>query len=167
MSRWLILIASIVSFTTSLAHANTFYYGDIPDVNNDPVVNRKFDADMFEFVAKTLSGKMAPHMKCSLKVRNSREVRNFSDGKQWVEILDVDFNTNGFDSGYKMSFKIPMTAKYGIKKTTNQWSGVGEEVKIELGDYYGHWLKFSHDGRGRLIQFIMGNNLRSAPCEVR
>lgn len=141
---------------------------EVPMINDDPVVNRKMDNEMFDFVSKTLGGgKMAPHMECTLKTRNSRELRKFASGKEWVEILEVDFNSNGYDSGYKLSFKIPNDARYGHKKTPNQWSGVGEDIKIELGDRYGHYLRFTHDGQGRIVQLILGNDLRTTPCQVK
>lgn len=163
MLRWILLLASLVYLVDSMVLAQ-----EVPMVNDDPLVRDTMDADVFDFVSKILSGgKMSPHMLCTLKVRNTRELRNFSRGKQWVEFLEISFNSNGFDSGLKMNFKLPDNAKYGIKKSPNQWSGLGEDIKIELGDYYGHWIKFSHDGQDRLVQLILGNNLRITPCQIK
>lgn len=161
MLRWILLILGAINFYSFSVIAQ-----EVPMINDDPIVNQNFNTEMFDFVSKTLgSAKMASHIRCTLKVRNDRELRKFSGGSEWVEVLNISFNSNGFDSGYKMNFKIPMTAKYGIKKSSNQWSGLGEDIKIELGDYYDHWLKFTHDGSGQIIQLIVGNNLRTAPCE--
>jgi hypothetical protein len=145
---------------------NAFAEGEIvPVVNDDPVTNQTLERDMFDFIAQTLgSGKMASHMACSLKTRVGREQRKFSSGSEWVEYIQVDFNSTGFEGGKKTSFKIPMGANYGVKKTNNQWSAVGEDIKIELGDTYGHWIRFAHDGQGRLIMLQLGNDLAVNPC---
>ena len=141
---------------------------EVPVVTDEPRIDKTMDNEMFDFVSKLLgSNKMAPHMKCGLKVRNSRELRKFSSGEEWIEILEVDFKSNSFDSSYKMKFKIPSNAKYGSKRANNQWSGTGEDIKIDLADYYGHWIRFTHDGQGRLVQLMLGNNLRMAPCEIK
>jgi len=59
-----------------------------------------------------------------------------------------------------------MIAKYGIKKVSNQWSGLGETIKIEAGDYYEHWITFTHDGKGGIVSLNVGNILRVLPCQV-
>lgn len=141
---------------------------EVPTVSDDPVINQTLDKDMFDFVTKTLSsGKMAPHLQCTLKTRVHRELRKFSDGEEWVEILEVTFNSNGWDSGHKMQFKIPANARYGVRRSSNQWSGTGEDIKINLEDYYGHWLRFTHDGQGRIVQLMLGNNLKTTPCQTK
>ncbi|MGZ6473354.1 MAG: hypothetical protein ACXWRZ_19490 [Bdellovibrio sp.] len=141
---------------------------EVPAINDDPLATNTLNTEMFDWISGILSsGKMAPHMLCTLKVRNERTLRKFSDGEKWMEILNISFNSNGFDSGYKMNFKIPISAKYGIKKSTNQWSGIGEEIKIELGDHYDHYIKFTHDGHGQIVQLILGNNLRTVPCQLK
>mgnify|MGYP006257023247 CR=1 FL=1 len=137
----------------------------VPLVNDDPRTDQVLDRDMFDFVAKTLgSGKMASHMACTLKTRIGRDLRTFSTGSEWVEYLEVDYNSSGFASGQKVAFKIPMGAKYGISKTTNQWSAIGEDIKIELGDRDGYWIRFVHDGQGRIVMLQLGSDLRLAPC---
>lgn len=163
MLRWMVIIAAIVYFADSLVNAQ-----EVPMVSDAPKVTKRLTPEMFDFISKTLgSGKMAPHMLCTLKTRSSRALRKFSGSQQWVETLEVNFNSNGFDDGLKMNFVIPSTAKYGIQKATNQWSGLGEEIKIDLDDYYGHWIHFTHDGRGQLVLLMLGNNLRTTPCYVR
>lgn len=163
MLRWMVIIATLVYLADSFVAAQ-----EVPMVSDDPKVDRPLNTEMFDFISKTLgAGKIAPHMNCTLKTRSSRELRKFSGGDLWVEVLEVNFNSNGFDSGLKMNFKIPMTAKYGVRKSSNQWSGLGEDIKVELGDYYEHWIKFTHDGRGQIVQIMTGNNLRVAPCYSR
>jgi len=137
-------------------------------IAKDPVASRVLDREMFEFLARTLGeAKMAPHLRCTLKARAGKELRKFTTGEDWIETLDVSFSSNGFDSGFKMNFVIPSTAKYGLQKTNNPWSGVGEEIRVELNDSYGHWLQLTHDGQGRIVQMMFGNDLRLAPCQVR
>lgn len=163
MLKWMVILATLVYLADSIVSAQ-----EVPMASDDPKVNKTLNTEMFDFISKILgAGKMAPHMNCTLKTRSSRELRKFSGGDQWVEVLDVDFNSNGFDSGQKINFRIPITAKYGVRQSTNQWSGLGEDIKVELGDYYEHWLKFSHDGQGRIVQIMMGNNLKTVPCYVR
>lgn len=139
----------------------------VPTVSDDPTVMKVFDQDTFDFVSKTLSqNKLARHLNCTLKTRTSHELRKFSDGEKWIDVLEITYNTNGFDSGQKMNIKIPILAKVGIKKDLNQWSGMGEVIKIELGDYYSHWLRFTHDGQGHIVQLMMGSDLRMLPCQT-
>ncbi len=140
----------------------------LPMINDDPPVNKKFDSEMFNFITQILStGKIAPNLLCTLQTRNRQEVLKFSNSTKWTETLELKFSSNGFESGYKMQFAIPFTAKYGTKVTHNQWSGLGEEIKIELDDAYDHWIKFTHDGKGQIVQLILGNRFRTAPCELR
>ncbi len=161
MAHWILLIFL-------LALAGNVSAQEVPFVSDDPVVRRVLDQDMFDFVTKTLgSARLAPHLKCTLKTRSSRELRKFSDGEKWVETLEINYNTNGFDSGQKVSLKIPMTAKYGTKEQANQWSGLGETIKIEVGDYYGYWIIFTHDGKNGIVGLNIGNRLGSMPCQIK
>lgn len=162
MIRWIVFLFVLGAVTDEIAFGQ-----EVPFINDDPSVQQELDQDMFDFVAKTLgSAKLSPHMKCTLKTRTSRELRRFSDGEKWTDTLEVTYNTSGFESGQKVSFKIPMIAKYGLKKEANQWSGLGETVKIEMGDYYEHWLKFTHDGKGTIVNINIGNRLRVFPCQL-
>lgn len=163
------ILLSILILAALLILSQTASAQEVPKMNDDPKVNKILDRQMFDFLSRTLGeNKMAAHMKCQLKTRERKELRKFSTGEQWVDVLEVEFNSNGYSSGEEMKFKIAEGyTKYGVKKSTNQWSGLGEDIKIELNDYYSHWLKLSHDGQGRLVQLVLGNDLRIAPCEFR
>lgn len=162
MIRWIVFLFVLGAVTDELAFGQ-----NVPFVSDDPPVAQELDRDMFDFVSKTLgTAKLSTQLKCTLKTRTSRELRKFSDGERWVETLDVDYNTNGFESGQKLKIKIPMIAKYGVKKNSNQWSGLGETVKIETGDYYDHWITFTHDGKGGIVGLSMGNRLGVFPCQT-
>ncbi|UOE99954.1 hypothetical protein [Bdellovibrio reynosensis] len=161
MLRWMVIIATLVYLADSLVAAQ-------PMINDDPKVKKVLKGEMFEFVSKTLAtGKLAEHLICTIKTRSSRELRKFSSGKEWVETLEIDYSSNGFDSGRRLNIKIPDIAKYGVKKSGNTYSGLAEKVKIELGDYYDHWIEFTHDGQGTITQLLLGNNLYVAPCQTR
>ncbi len=162
MIRWIVFLFFLGALTDQIAFGQ-----EIPFINDDPVVHQEFDQNMFDFVTKTLgSAKLSSHMRCTLKTRTSRELRKFSDGDKWTDILEVTYNTNGFESGQKLTLKIPMMAKYGLKKESNQWSGIGETIKIEAGDSYEHWLQFTHDGKGGIVFLNIGNRLRTLPCQT-
>lgn len=149
-----------------LFFSNFCFAQEVPFISQDPVVDRTLEPAMFDFIRTTLSGKLASSMECSLKTKFSREVRNFSTGPEWVETLALDFSSES-NACAGMAFKLPMTSKYGIQKSSNHWSGLGEEIKIEAGDAYGHWLKFTHDGKGHVIQLILGNDLILCPCHLK
>ncbi|MBC7466203.1 MAG: hypothetical protein H7256_09430 [Bdellovibrio sp.] len=159
----------MIQFVTgvSILLVSTFSFSqEVPMISQDPAVDRTFEPAMFDFVATTLSGKLASFMGCSLKTKFNREIRTFSTGPEWVETLAIDFRSgNNLCPG--MSFKFPITAKYGFQKSANHWSGLGEEFKIEAGDVYGHWLKFTHDGKGHIVQLTLGNDLRVCPCHLK
>lgn len=146
--------------------SNQLWAQDVPMINVDPKVDRPLEPAMFDFITTTLNGHLASYMECTLKTKFNREVRNFSTGPEWVETLAVDFHSGGVFCP-SMSFKFPMTSKYGIQKASNQWSGIGEEIKLEAGDYYGHWLKFTHDGKGRIVELMLGNDLQVCPCHLK
>lgn len=156
-------------FFVAIGFCSTIVFAqEVPMISDDPAVNSSMNSEMFEFISKTLgSARLDAHMLCTLKVRSDRALRKFSDGAKWVEILNISFNSNGFDSGLKMNLKLSMNSKYGTKKSANQWSGVGEDIKIELGDYYDSWVRFTHDGQGHIVQLVMGNNLKTVPCQLK
>lgn len=142
---------------------------DIPFPNDEPVARTTLAFDDFENITKLLhAGKLSPHMKCELKVRTFKEERKFSEGKKWVEILEVEYYPRGLFADMKIKILIPAElATFGTKYVSNQWSGAGEDIKIEAHDYYDHWLRFMHDGKSRLVQFSLGNRLATYPCLVK
>lgn len=135
----------------------------IPTINDDPPTTESLDRDMFDFVAKTLGNQLAPHLNCTLNVQKGREVRKFSSGSEWVEFISIDYDSSKL-GGRKTQFKIPMGAKYGLKKSENEWSGIGEDIKIQLSDRLSHWIRFAHDGRGQIVMLQLGNDLMNNPC---
>ena len=137
--------------------------------SDEAVARRKFTFDEFESITKLLyAGKLAPHMKCDLKVRTIKEERTFSTGKKIVDLLEVVYYPRGIYSDTKVKVLIPSdSATYGTKYAANHWSGAGEEVKIEAHDGYDHWLRFVHDGKGGLVFFSLGNRLATYPCMVK
>ncbi|MGZ3825606.1 MAG: hypothetical protein ACXVCR_11670, partial [Bdellovibrio sp.] len=65
---------------------------EVPAINDDPLATNTLNTEMFDWISGILSsGKMAPHMLCTLKVRNERTLRKFSDGEKWMEILNISF----------------------------------------------------------------------------
>lgn len=134
--------------------------------SDEPQAKQPLDFDEFENVTKLLyAGKLAPHMKCELKVRTLKEERVFSDGKKLVEIIEVVYYPRGLFADLKIKVLIPaQLATFGTKYVSNQWSGAGEDIKIEAHDGYDHWLRFMHDGKGHLVQFSLGNRLATYPC---
>lgn len=133
-----------------------------------PKILKKFDHESFDQVSKLLgSNQLAPHLKCLIKVRQSRDLKKFISEEKWVETLEVEYFPYEFESSNSLKFKIPITAKVGYEQVTNQWSGIGEHIRVELGDHYEHWIEFTHDGQGQIVQLNAGNLLRLLPCRVR
>lgn len=125
--------------------------------------------DEFESITKLLyAGKLAPHMKCDLKVRTYREERKFTTGKKLVELIEIVYYPGGIYADTQVKVLIPAEfATYGTRYYANRWSGTGEEVKIEAHDRDEHWLRFIHDGKGGLVFFSLGNRLATFPCMVK
>lgn len=159
--RFLIYGLTLILLTVS-AGAQEF-------VSDEAVADRPLTTNSFDSITKLLyAGKMSPHMKCDLKVRTLKEERTFSDGKKLVEIIEVVYYPRGIYADTQVKVVIPAgIATYGTKYVSNQWSGVGEEVKIEAHDSYDHWLRFMHDGKGHLVFFSLGNRLATYPCLVK
>lgn len=135
----------------------------IPVIADDPETNLTLKGEMFDFVAQALGNPLAPHMNCTLSTRKGREIRKFSSGSEWVEFIEIDFESSKY-GGRKTRFKIPLGAKYGLKKSQNEWSGIGEDIKIQLSDRLSHWIRFVHDGRGHIVMLQTGNDLANNPC---
>jgi hypothetical protein len=123
----------------------------------------------FDDITKLLyAGKLAPHMKCDLKVRTIKEERSFTTGKKLVELIEIVYYPRGIYADTKVKVLIPAeVATYGTRYGANHWSGSGEEVKIEAHDGYDHWLRFVHDGKGGIVFFSLGNRLATYPCMVK
>jgi len=162
------ILASIFSLCLLAPISQSFAF-DIPFPNDEPVARQELNFDEFENITKLLyAGKPAPHMQCELKVRTFKEERTFSDGKKVVEILQVEYYPRGLFADMKIKILIPAeVATFGTKYVSNQWSGAGEDIKIEAHDGYDHWLRFMHDGKGHLVQFQLGNRLATYPCMVK
>lgn len=139
----------------------------VPVIDDAPKATASMDATMFEYIAGTLhAARLAPHMKCELRVETGKELRKFLRGEEWVEFIEVHYRTNVGGGGHRMNMKFPMSVKYGLQKNVNPWSAVGEDIKIEAGDSEGHWLRFVHDGKGHLVFLSLGSDLRTLPCVV-
>ncbi|MGZ3745175.1 MAG: hypothetical protein ACXVB1_07745 [Pseudobdellovibrionaceae bacterium] len=138
-------------------------------VSEEPQAQKVLDFDEFENITKLLyAGKLAPHLKCGLKVRTIKEERKFSEGKKLVEVLEILYYPRGLFSDLKVKVLIPaQLATFGVKYTSNQWSGAGEDIKIEAHDGYDHWLRFIHDGKGNIVFFSLGNRLATYPCAMK
>ncbi|HEY8271056.1 MAG TPA: hypothetical protein VIG33_09215 [Pseudobdellovibrionaceae bacterium] len=160
--RFLVLSFSICSLLSAQVRAQEF-------ASEEPQAQQRLDFDEFENVTKLLyAGKLAPHMKCDLKVRTIKEERKFSDGKKLVEVMEVIYYPRGLFADLKVKVLIPaQLATFGLKYVSNQWSGAGEDIKIEAHDSYDHWLRFMHDGKGNIVQFSLGNSLATYPCLIK
>lgn len=110
-----------------------------------------------------------PHskMKCAVKTRESRELRKFKDGSEWVESLEVDFRSDAFKSDLDKNFIVTPGAKYGYRKSQHSDFGVIEEIRVELDDSHSSYIEFSHDGNGNLTGFLYGDIMRVYPCMWR
>ncbi len=130
---------------------------------------KRLTMDEFDGITKMLyAGKLAPHLKCDLKVRTIKEERTFTTGKKLVELIEVVYYPRGIYSDTKVKVLIPAEiATYGTRYGSNHWSGTGEEVKIEAHDGYDHWLRFIHDGKGNIVFFSLGNRLATFPCMTK
>jgi hypothetical protein len=163
------LLATVL-FCTYQTHADGFIIGfDIPLIDDSPETDKKLDINSFEKISQVLhASRMAPHLDCAIKTKNSKQERKFISETKYVEVLEVEYMPRNLFSPKKINFKIPADlANFGSKISPNQWSGSGEDIKIEMNDYYNHWLRFTHDGRGQIIQFNVGNSSGTYPCSLK
>ena len=153
----------------SLGFSSLSHSQEVPFIDNPPKATKRLRQAAFDEISKLLyAGKLTPHMKCDIKARTFREERRFSDGKRIVEVLQIEYYPKGIYSDTKVSLQIPEhISTYGTKQISNQWSGVGEDILIQAHDYYDHWVRFTHDGKGGIVRLELGNNLATYPCYVR
>jgi hypothetical protein len=111
--------------------------------------------------------KMGPSLRCSLKVRHQREVRKFSTGEKWIEMLEVKFvNDRGY-GGIETKTFFPEGSTFTRSIKNSEFSGPVEEIKFESNDRLSHWLTIHHDGKGVLVWAEMGNIYKVNPCQLR
>jgi hypothetical protein len=158
-----------ITLVTAFLFSSFIYAQEVPVFDDEPTVNKKLDFEAFENITKLLhAGRLAPHMKCDIKVNTRKEDRKFSTGTKMIEILEVDFYPRGLFAEKKVRVLFAaQLAKYGSKMASNHWSGAGEDIKIEAQDPMQHWLRFVHDGKGNLVYLVLGNRLATYPCFVR
>lgn len=165
-------IAILLFFTFSLSIFNSHAESELgpvfPMVSDKPKAKHKMDKESFLYFEKVLrSSKMASHMYCEMKVDLKKELRTYKSGTKWIEYLEIDYLNDNRYAGISMNLKIPESSMYGLKVSNNKWSAEGEDVVIEVGDYYDHWIRFTHDGKGRIVQLTVGNSLSFLPCMVK
>ncbi|MBX3041071.1 MAG: hypothetical protein KF789_10235 [Bdellovibrionaceae bacterium] len=128
---------------------------------------RKMDWDLKEFIAKILhSSVMAPHLNCSVKVKDLRQERRFSSGSRWVEMIEVSFRNSGeFAAPMKTFFAVGSNVT--LKTVNSEFGGVVEEISLESGDRLNKTLTFQHDGKGQIVWMEMHDDLRVSACRLR
>lgn len=128
----------------------------------------RMDVDLKEFLMQTLHGsKLAPNLKCEVKVREIRQERKFSDGTKLVEMIELEYrNSRDYDSiGMKTYF--PLGSKITRKRVNSEFSGPVEEIVMESGDRWNKTFTFHHDGRGQIVWMMMHDELRVNPCQLK
>lgn len=142
---------------------------EVPRVSDEPIATKRLIDPAFDTITGLLhAGRLAPHMKCDIKVRTRKEDRKFSSGIKLVETLEVEYYPRGIyaDTKVKVVFAMGLST-YGSKVTSNQWSGAGEDILIKANDSQQHWLRFTHDGKGNLVSLKLGNQLADYPCLIK
>jgi hypothetical protein len=143
------------------------YSQEVPFLLNEPSY-QKLDLDLFHFIAETLhSGKSALNLKCEVKVKTIQEVRKFSDGKKWVDLLEIVYTNNRDYDGIPMKAYFPIGTDVSRQIITSEFSGTVEEIKLTVTDRMDHYFIFHHDGKGKIIWMMMGNSLRMNPCQIK
>ncbi len=138
---------------------------EIPFIVNEPTFN-KLNLDLFKFIEITLhQNKPASNLRCQVKVRAIQEVRTFSTGKKWVDLLEIEYLNDRDYDGISMKAYFPLgVAEVYRQNVTSQFSGTVEEIKIKVNDRLDHFFIFQHDGKGKIVWMMMGNSLMSNPC---
>lgn len=128
---------------------------------------RVLDWDLKEFIVKTLaSSRLAPHLRCSFKARDFKELRKFSSGSKWVESIEFDYRNEGIHVS-SMKAYFPLGSKVEIETKNSEFAGPVEEIRISSGDRLDKTLIFQHDGRGQIVSMEMFDDLRVSPCLLR
>jgi hypothetical protein len=122
--------------------------------------------DDFNFISGLLHcGKMDPNLDCSIKAREIKEERNFSDGAKLVEYIKVDFKTAQLGPR-STTITIPMFANLDKKIVTHYEWGPVEEIKTQLDDAYNSTVIFQHTGN-RIVYFEITNTLSIYLCGLK
>jgi hypothetical protein len=126
---------------------------------------QKLNLELFNFISETLhSNKPAPNLKCEVKVRTIQELRKFSTGTKWVDLLEVEYRNSRDYDGLPMKAYFPIGTEVSKQIITSEFSGTVEEIKLRVSDRLDHYFIFQHDGKGHIISMNMGNSLIMNPC---
>jgi hypothetical protein len=129
---------------------------------------KKMDVDLMEFLMQTLTAsKPEANLLCEVKVRSIRQERKFSNETRWVEMIELQYQTNRDHLGQDMKTYFPLGSLVTRKIVNSEFSGPVEEVSIESADRLSKTFTFQHDGRGQIISMVMADELRLLPCQLR
>lgn len=163
MRRFVLLFNTLIGVFFCLTTSSQ----EVPFILNEPSY-QKLDRDLFHFIVETLhSGKSAQNLKCEVKVKTLQEVRKFSDGKKWVDLLEIEYTNNRDYDGIPMKAYFPLGTEVSRQIITSEFAGTVEEIKLIVNDRMDHYFIFHHDGKGNIIWVMMGNSLRMNPCQLK
>lgn len=133
-----------------------------PDIKVDKVIQ----SEDLEFIRELFEGgKRSGIMDCEISTKFTRDVRKFKNKTVSSENLEILYIANGFDYSSE-KLVISVGNMYGHRVTTDHAHGPVEEFRIDLEDYYDSYIKFSHDGKGKLTGFVYGDAYHVSPCQV-
>lgn len=139
---------------------------NFPAIQSAVPMKEKLNTQTLDFIHGILAnGRRADKLECRVEVRTIKEVRKFSTGTQWVELLEVELFTDHMGPR-SIKFSFPMGSNLGRRIVNNQDYGPVEEIKIESPEPYQNWFQFQHDG-SRLVWADIGSMYQYAPCQLK
>ena len=123
--------------------------------------------ELMNFIAESLhAGKPALNLNCSVKIREMKQERKFSDGVRIIEMLEIIYQSSLHHSPFQKAY-FPTGSVVTREVKVSAFSGTVEEIQIESDDLANSRFIFQHNGLGEIIWMSFENDLTTLPCGLR
>lgn len=122
---------------------------------------------LMSFIAETLHvAKPALNLSCSVKIREIKQERKFSDGIRIVEMLEIIYKSS-FLNTLEIKAYFPTGSSITREVKVSAFSGTVEEIQLESDDLANSRFVFQHNGLGEIVWMSFEDDLKTVPCRLK
>ena len=156
-----VLFTAILSIANSLAQ-------NLPELAPQNQIVETLTTKNIDEVAKVLHSSVpSPNLQCLIKIKHLRELRKFSFGEKYVEMLEVNYTNSSEYDGIPVKMYFPVGSILKRSLIVSQFAGQVEQIELESSDRLRHILTFQHDGNGHFIWGNVDNIYSQNPCRLK
>lgn len=138
-------------------------------VQPDIKINKNITTEDIEFIYNVFKDeRMSQPMECEIKVDLIEDLRQFKDKSIRIKSLELKYKSNKYSGEDEDVIIISVGDNYGYRVISHLTEGRVEEFRIDLkNNKYSSFVQFSHNGKGRITDFMWGDIYRLNPCHFR